>query len=165
VTTADGVRCPDCGSEELVRAQKQAGLLFRLWPQARCLDCGRRFSVSKDAWERLRVPELGEPWENWSDRHEYMLHTRMSKCQIVTTLLSLGIGIWASIVLEFRFNQPVLGAVFLPIVFGGWWLGHWLSPRRAVIPGKCRHCRYDLRGLTSDRCPECGTPIRNARTG
>ncbi len=28
--------------------------------------------------------------------------------------------------------------------------------RRYVPPGHCRGCRYDLRGLTSERCPECG---------
>jgi hypothetical protein len=26
-------------------------------------------------------------------------------------------------------------------------------------PGQCAKCRYDLRGLASDRCPECGTSV------
>lgn len=26
-------------------------------------------------------------------------------------------------------------------------------------PGRCRKCRYDLRGLLEPRCPECGTPF------
>jgi len=32
---------------------------------------------------------------------------------------------------------------------------------RMVRPGLgyCQHCNYDLRGLSSDRCPECGNPI------
>jgi hypothetical protein len=27
--------------------------------------------------------------------------------------------------------------------------------------GNCRQCGYDLRGLSSSRCPECGTPFRH----
>jgi hypothetical protein len=29
--------------------------------------------------------------------------------------------------------------------------------RRYVPPGHCRKCRYDLRGLSGQKCPECGT--------
>ena len=34
----------------------------------------------------------------------------------------------------------------------------WLFWRRARLfpPGHCKHCGYDLRGLTAGRCPECG---------
>lgn len=28
--------------------------------------------------------------------------------------------------------------------------------RRYVPPGHCRKCRYDLRGLSGEKCPECG---------
>lgn len=31
------------------------------------------------------------------------------------------------------------------------------------IAGLCVHCRYWLRGVVGDRCPECGTPIRKGR--
>ncbi len=34
--------------------------------------------------------------------------------------------------------------------------------RRRVAPGECTNCRYLLRGLTSDRCPECGAPFEPA---
>ena len=27
-------------------------------------------------------------------------------------------------------------------------------------PEVCRNCRYDLHGIRSDRCPECGVKIR-----
>jgi hypothetical protein len=30
---------------------------------------------------------------------------------------------------------------------------------RKPKPGQCRKCRYDLAGLTGDKCPECGTRI------
>lgn len=34
--------------------------------------------------------------------------------------------------------------------------------RNLVPAGHCRNCAYDLRGLTADRCPECGRPIQSA---
>ncbi|HVZ93205.1 MAG TPA: hypothetical protein VG797_01720 [Phycisphaerales bacterium] len=37
------------------------------------------------------------------------------------------------------------------------WRAIW-QPRRARTLGLCSHCRYDLRGLTSPQCPECGNP-------
>lgn len=44
----------------------------------------------------------------------------------------------------------------------------WLSLRRRTTPSDhphCRKCRFDLFGLpsTSDRCPECGTPLSHPR--
>lgn len=35
--------------------------------------------------------------------------------------------------------------------------------RRSQRPGFCARCGYNLTGLTSGRCPECGTPVRNAQ--
>lgn len=41
-----------------------------------------------------------------------------------------------------------------------------ISPKTKIGPTfddtKCPQCDYDLTGLTSDRCPECGRPIGNA---
>lgn len=36
-----------------------------------------------------------------------------------------------------------------------------IQRRRALFvpPGHCPHCRYDLTGNESGKCPECGTPI------
>ena len=35
-------------------------------------------------------------------------------------------------------------------------LRDWRSP----LPPTCAKCSYNLTGLTSDRCPECGTPFK-----
>jgi len=37
-----------------------------------------------------------------------------------------------------------------------------VKPRRKL--GHCRHCGYNLRGLTEPRCPECGTPFGRKTT-
>lgn len=37
-------------------------------------------------------------------------------------------------------------------------LALWRLAGRRVLPGHCPRCNYDLRGLTTGRCPECGTP-------
>ena len=34
----------------------------------------------------------------------------------------------------------------------------WRWKRKWEREGLCRECGYDLQGITSDRCPECGTP-------
>ena len=35
--------------------------------------------------------------------------------------------------------------------------------RRYVPPGHCRKCRYDLRGLSGETCPECGAASENRK--
>lgn len=35
----------------------------------------------------------------------------------------------------------------------------WRFSKAIAAPGLCRMCDYDLRGLPSPRCPECGTPF------
>ena len=46
-------------------------------------------------------------------------------------------------------HWAVTGVTLLPFLFGRRWL------RRAVPPGHCQSCGYDLRA-TPERCPECG---------
>lgn len=53
--------------------------------------------------------------------------------------------------------QPALAAVILSGVL-------WLFHRRRPPPGHCRKCRYNLHGLTSAVCPECGTPVPPLKT-
>ena len=58
----------------------------------------------------------------------------------------------------------ILLMLSLPLLVGGTVLlkrGRW--PRRVGTEPRCRACEYSLVGLTSDRCPECGSAI-SART-
>lgn len=53
-------------------------------------------------------------------------------------------------------------AAALVAVYGGIALGAYREKRRAKRTSRfdrCRECGYLLRGLPSDRCPECGTPF------
>ena len=50
-------------------------------------------------------------------------------------------------------------AVLILLAFGLWLLRIGLWPRRQGDMPHCRTCDYNLTGLTSDRCPECGTGL------
>lgn len=146
------VRCPECESLELVRVLSTPISLGRT--KARCLTCGRRFQIPRSAYIELRKPQLGEPWERWSDRLYYMYDSKMTVVHVIVTLSGVSIGV----VLAIWSGLAIL--VLLPI-FAAWWVGKWISPGpRVPIPGKCANCGYDLRCLPSDRCPECGQVIK-----
>ncbi len=66
--------------------------------------------------------------------------SRANKYLVVTTMVLIGAAFsWAMIFLE-------------QVAIVQWGFGH------------CQGCGYDLTGLTSDRCPECGRPIHQGST-
>lgn len=60
---------------------------------------------------------------------------------------------------EFPSDEEWVIPVWLPMLTTGLLLA---VLRRRVRPGYCNRCGYDLTGNVSGRCPECGTPIRQA---
>ncbi len=89
------------------------------------------FPVSSD-WTRVRIPVEPE-----SRNYGFVLPVVQYESDIVVT-----IPLWVPLALAL-----VPTAVM------------YLLDRRRQAPGLCRRCQYDLRGLTSPRCPECGTDI------
>lgn len=55
------------------------------------------------------------------------------------------------------YDVGVLGTVFSLLLCGTVYVRKRCWP--LIIPGRCRVCDYDLRGLPEPRCPECGTPF------
>ncbi len=59
--------------------------------------------------------------------------------------------------------RTALGAMLTPPIAGaviGWWIGGIAEGRQV---GFCKNCDYDLTGLTSNRCPECGKEFEPER--
>jgi len=88
-------------------------------------------------------------------------------------LLCYGIALYASVKLLHYPRCSALGWYAPMVGIPATLLGFILLPfgfhrlRSTNVPGKCRKCRYDLRGLPIARCPECGTPFedRSLHTG
>ena len=153
--------CPECGYPDLVRTRVWVRGNTDTGDGALCVTCGHRFPVGRTIFRGLRYPTTKDPYVTASDLHHYMYHFPMTPAQVVTSciagILGLVIGTWLAIVCD----NWLVGLIFFPILYLGWWVGHWISPPKRVIPGRCPKCQYNLRGVAGNRCPECGTEIRN----
>jgi hypothetical protein len=56
-------------------------------------------------------------------------------------------------------NVRLLIPLWMPLVLVALPTGILIYRDRKPKPGHCRKCRYDLAGLTGNKCPECGTDI------
>ena len=72
--------------------------------------------------------------------------------QFVPSLSKL---IWTS---EFRLASRLILGLYL--LLGGKWVFKVLFRGLGGQDGRCPHCSYDVRGITSNRCSECGKLIR-----
>ncbi len=51
-----------------------------------------------------------------------------------------------------------VNAVLVGALAAGFYAGPAFLRGRRVPDGTCAHCGYDLRGIDSNKCPECGAP-------
>lgn len=156
--------CPQCGYSDLVRAHvRTCGGIFTR-KGARCVTCGHRFRVARMEYEQLRVAEIGEPYGTSSDLDFSIHHLPMTSIQVFTTtiagIVGLAVGCWAAM----AWDNSLLGLLFVPILYSGWWVGRILSRPTRRVPGRCRKCQYSLRGLAGGKCPECGTKFEACDT-
>jgi hypothetical protein len=90
--------------------------------------CAWDYSVPPEStWNRLGF------WRTCADRHDWDYDASLRRVEVPLWLLAVMFAV-------------LPGIVFIPRVRRG----------RAVGPGTCRSCGYDLRA-TPGRCPECGT--------
>jgi hypothetical protein len=57
---------------------------------------------------------------------------------------------------------PILFGMLVLLLVGLWFVIGRVRDRRylnRVRDSRCWKCNYELRGIASDRCPECGMPI------
>lgn len=99
--------------------------------------------------------------------------TRMYRALVAGTILELLITIPIDAQVRKRTNCYCGEATLLSLIIGLtailWTFGPGVAilflirrNQLAAAGGRCLNCDYDLRGLESSRCPECGTPFKRA---
>jgi hypothetical protein len=79
--------------------------------------------------------------------------SRIPRPQYNSNSYTLPAGSTTTVVIPAWTVTLVLSTVFYVLLI------RYARSRRLLMPLRCRVCTYDLRGLNSDICPECGTPI------
>jgi hypothetical protein len=110
---------------------------YRDWKEPSSLPITRdwhytRWEASRDNWRELAS------WQWLGFGYVPVLGTNLDGGSLV-------VPIWL----------PTLLLSMLPVIFPR----SYLRSRSRRLLGLCTHCGYDLRA-TSDRCPECGMPVR-----
>ena len=72
-------------------------------------------------------------------------------------------GAYDTVVLKIV-SIPLWALALLPLVPTVLLVAYLRRSRRRAQAGTCLHCGYDLRGITSDRCPECGRLVPDSST-
>ena len=88
--------------------------------------------------------------------------SRQTRRRLWISLWFVGfIGLFAVLGFPFGYiNLPVLGVISIGCFFGAFWINNRLVAMGITRPSCfCPHCNYDLHGINSDKCPECGTAV------
>ncbi len=163
-----GLFCPDCGHRipslmNLVTLIVVA-ITLPVWLPIWCLVRRRWIPWEQDRGRRAR------------DKDVTKILSRSPRYFAITGALGFGIPMWLIFtflfpyIMAFGSGQPAGSTRSLPwtvhlIMLVIWLTGgvafgllmRWILVRKQRFqPGHCRTCGYDLTGLDSDRCPECG---------
>lgn len=92
------------------------------------------------------------PFEWWTTTHSAKLDTRPLRWPVRTARPYIDGTFRDILIIDLRLWVIALAAA-------GVALGVWLIGRRYRDPAKCPDCGYDIRGLTSGTCPECGSLV------
>ncbi len=83
-------------------------------------------------------------------------------CLLADEDLSVATLLFVPLVFGFALLSPI-GLLLAGLAFGSAWLGWRIGDRFVALTTPdfpaCPSCEYNLTGLTTDRCPECGAPI------
>ena len=104
---------------------------------ALCVTCGHRFRVNRTIFRSLRYATPDEPFVTAADLHDYMCHFPMTKAQAwicsIALVLGLVVSAWLAL-LGGHWLYRLYGFVWIPILYFGWWLGHWIYKVRGEAP-------------------------------
>ncbi|MEW6250557.1 MAG: hypothetical protein AB1716_07905 [Planctomycetota bacterium] len=176
------LRCPGCGTYYSTLLWSRAngnGHWFGLF----CPDCGTRipaalniyslalFGLLSPLWYPL-WRAIGPRWIAWEQRRALRMRARGAaerepvKSWVAHGMVTFGLVMWPGVAAPELLSgdrRLILTAVFvkLPIYLaGGALLGYILQKvlrrRHRWKPDHCRACGYNLYGLPTNTCPECG---------
>lgn len=119
---------------------------------------GLRLSVTAS---QLQLAIANQRVERWEDRWYFpianaavvMPHSSLRPTMPEATM-TVGTPNGSSVSVSMRVISVPIWQALLVVLIGGSLL--WRLVRREAPPGHCSACGYDLRGLGSGKCPECG---------
>lgn len=110
---------------------------------------------------QLQIAVANQPVERWQERWYFreataavVMPSSVVRPTNSTASMTVGTPSGAMVSISVRVVSVPLWQVLLVLfIVGG---GSWRLSRRVFPAGHCSQCGYDLQGLESGKCPECG---------